>query len=145
MIHGDRPRDGGSRAAALASGERQALAHGEREPDAAGPGSPQHLARGEGRGVPARLGRQVRVSGVAHRDLVTGNALRRDLVARARHGEAEDVETRPDVADGAGRERRDPRCRRAHERPSWRMSLRTPAAVTAGPAPGPVITSGLAL
>ncbi len=78
-------------------------------------------------------------------DAVTRGKHGGDFVAGAGHRKAQDVEARPDVSDGAGRERRDASNRRTHEPASWRRSFRTPAAVTAGPAPGPVITSGLAL
>src|SRR5207247_5417938 len=70
--------------------------------------------------------------------------LRAHLVARAVHGQAQDIQPRPHVADAARREGGD-RPGRPHAPASLRMSFSTPAAVTSAPAPGPVITSGLAL
>ena len=93
----------------------------------------------------AGVARQIPVAGIAHHDALAGGVLDRHFVAGTRHGEAENVETRAHVPDRSGRERRDAEQRRAHDTPSCRMSLSTPAAVTAGPAPGPVITSGFVL
>ena len=68
-------------------------------------------------------------------------------IADAGDAVAEDGETDPDIADGAGRERtrfQSGSHRRAPSAAARRSrSENTPAAVTSGPAPGPCTTSGL--
>lgn len=66
----------------------------------------------------------------------------RDRVTGARDGATKDVEARPKVPDTRWSERVNAFRQRGHDAASARMSLRTPAAVTAGPAPGPVMMSG---
>src|SRR4029077_13141045 len=135
----------GRGAAALAAGQGESFPHGEREPDAPDPGSPEGFPRGERRRGAGRGGREIGVTRVFDDDVVTRGTHNGDFVAGAGHRESQNVEARPDGADGAGRARRDTRSRGAHEPASGRRSFRTPAAVPAGPAPGPVITSGLVL
>ena len=71
---------------------------------------------------------------------------RDDCITRARNGAAQDVEARTEVANARRREGTNAArhvvggCR--HDAASPRMSFSTPAAVTAGPAPGPVMING---
>src|SRR5690606_31950724 len=61
-------------------------------------------------------------------------------IARAGHGEAKHVEAGADVADRAGGVAEGAFA--PHNPAKARRSASTPVAVTAGPAPGPVITRG---
>ena len=88
--------------------------------------------------------------GVAAGDIRHAARAARELdghaIAGAFEGETEDVEAGTDVADRAGCEGGGGLLHRPFRRRSCRvmatMSLSTPAAVTAAPAPGPVTTSG---
>src|SRR5207249_7507342 len=97
----------------------------------------QDAHRGDAGGVPRRVERQLRMSGGADRHARMLARLRAHAIPLAREREAEDVEPGPQVRDGRRRAREGD-----HGRASSRMSLSTPAAVTAGPAPEPLITSG---
>ena len=104
---------------------------------------PQHRARRKCGGVVLRVGRQVGMSGIDHddrRDLAPGGF---DGIALAGERQTHDVEPRADVPHRSWREGPHSSCRSGHRRASDSTSLSTPAAVTAGPAPGPVITRGL--
>jgi hypothetical protein len=149
-----RAGDARRRAAAHASGECETFVDGD---DRAKAVRQQIRVRRDGRAVARGIQRHER--GVAADDRIDARLFLRQrdghTVADAVDGEAEDVEAGTDVADGAGRvcgglvvhaERlagftsRDPLRRSTIVIAT--MSLSTPAAVTAAPAPGPVTTSG---
>src|SRR5687768_607874 len=68
--------------------------------------------------------------------------LRDDGVAHPRDGTPEHIQARPEIANARRGERPDAVRQGGHDDASARMSFSTPAAVTAGPAPGPVMMSG---
>src|SRR5438128_9059651 len=100
------------------------------------------------RSISRRIGRKQRGIASTHDHGPRFSQLYGDCIARAIDGQTEDVESGTDVADGSRCENRRA-THRVRSRRSWiviaMMSLRTPAAVTSAPAPGPVTTSGLVL
>lgn len=147
-VGGDDRGDGRAGAAAEAGRERDALAHpgleAEGQPELAAHGDEGHAG-----GVALGLERQGRLgaldAGDAHDRLV--EAPHRDAIAEGADGVAEHVEADGDVADrrggeGAGFEGRAHATWAPRYEQTRSTSANTPAAVTAGPAPGPCTTSG---
>ena len=147
-VRRDRARHGRGRAAALAARERQALSDRERDAAASARATQftacEHRAGGERRGVTGRIAGKGRDARDRAPDARRSRPLGAHLVAGAVHGEPQDVEPGAEIADAAGGERGD-RPGALIAPASRRMSFSTPAAVTSAPAPGPVMTSGLAL
>ena len=90
------------------------------------------------RGVRGQLG----VPGISQHDPVVPAPLGRDRVAGPGHRTPQHVEPWTEIPDTGRRERAHALRKVRHEAASARMSFNTPAAVTAGPAPGPVMMSG---
>ena len=82
------------------------------------------------------------MAGVTHHNAAIVTPLRDDGVTGTGDRAAKDIEAWSQIADARRRECADAMRKFAHDDASARMSLSTPAAVTPGPAPGPVITSG---
>ena len=89
-----------------------------------------------------RIRRKLRVARVENDDAIIVAPLGDHGVPGAGDRAAQHVEPRTEIANTRWSESADARGKRAHDSASARMSFNTPAAVTAGPAPGPVITSG---
>ena len=92
--------------------------------------------------MPRRIGREIGMPGLAHDDAAVVAPFRDDGVPRAGDGTPEHIESGPEVADARRSKRANAPRKRGHEDASARMSFNTPAAVTAGPAPGPVMING---
>src|SRR5438105_107626 len=97
-------------------------------------------ARGQARGMPGRIPREIAMPRIADLNAGCSAPLRPHRVALTGQREPEDVEPGPDVSHPARRESSEALLLRLHAPASLRMSLSTPAAVTSAPAPGPVIT-----
>ncbi len=87
------------------------------------------------------LERQFRVTGVPDDDAWDVVPFGGDGVTGTGDCGSQHVEPWPHVADAAGGVGGGPR-EKGHVVASFRTSLTTPAAVTCGPAPGPVMTNG---
>ncbi len=147
-VGGDDGGDGGRGTAAEAGRQGDALvdpgleAEGQRE-------SAAHGVEGHAGGIVLERERQGRLGAgdCGDADDRLGQAAHRDAVAERADGVAEHVEADGDVADrGGGEGAGDGRWVHARWAPSEeqtrRRSAKTPAAVTAGPAPGPCTTRG---
>jgi hypothetical protein len=82
------------------------------------------------------------MAGITHHHAGGIAPLGNDGVARARDRASEHIETGPEIPNARGSEGANTPRERAHDDASARMSFNTPAAVTAGPAPGPVMING---
>ena len=82
------------------------------------------------------------MAGLAHDDAAVVAPFRDDGVACAGDGAPEHIQPGPEVADARRSKRANALREGGHEDASARMSFKTPAAVTAGPAPGPVMING---
>ena len=88
------------------------------------------------------IARQLGVSRIADHHARLIAPFGSDRIAGARDGAASHVQAGPQVPNACWSEGAGAPGKVAHEAASARMSFSTPAAVTAGPAPGPVMMSG---
>ena len=131
----------------MAAGERQPLVDRQGYPPLEAspvPGPFQHRPGSQARGVAAGVAGQIGMAGIEDLDARPFTPLGSHRVAFPRQRQSEDIQPGADVAYATRSKRRDPRGLVFQEPANLRMSLSTPAAVTSAPAPGPVITSGLA-